>query len=129
LSVHNINTRNKHHLHGPNANLACFQKSTFYADTNFSTSPLYCDNLQELRGKISLGLRQYLHTHFFYSVDEFFMCKDDLYCFCKMCGVLHCQFVYVYLWPIPHCTVFMICLWIHGIYVFWVPWWNPIRAC
>jgi len=28
--IHNINTRNKHHLHRPNANL-CFQKSTFYA--------------------------------------------------------------------------------------------------
>jgi IS1 family transposase len=29
-SIHNINTRNKHHLHRPNANLSCFQKSTLY---------------------------------------------------------------------------------------------------
>ena len=30
-SMHNINTRNNHHLHRPNANLSCFRKSTFYA--------------------------------------------------------------------------------------------------
>jgi len=29
-SVHNINTRKKHHLHRQNANISCFQKSTFY---------------------------------------------------------------------------------------------------
>jgi len=28
LSVHNINARNKHHLHRPNANLSCFQEKT-----------------------------------------------------------------------------------------------------
>jgi hypothetical protein len=27
LEIHNINTRNKHHLRRPNANLPCFQKS------------------------------------------------------------------------------------------------------
>ena len=30
-SIHNINTRSKHHHHRPNANLSCFQKSIFYA--------------------------------------------------------------------------------------------------
>jgi IS1 family transposase len=30
ILVHNSNTRNKHHLHRPNANLSCVQKSTFY---------------------------------------------------------------------------------------------------
>jgi hypothetical protein len=30
-SIHNIKIRNKHDLHRPNANLSCFQKSTFYA--------------------------------------------------------------------------------------------------
>ena len=30
-STHNINTRNRHHRHRPNANLSFFQKSTFYA--------------------------------------------------------------------------------------------------
>jgi hypothetical protein len=30
-SMHNINTRNKHHLHRPNVELSCFQKNTSYA--------------------------------------------------------------------------------------------------
>ena len=30
-SIHNINTRNTHHLHRPNANLSCFQRSVLYA--------------------------------------------------------------------------------------------------
>ena len=30
-SIHNINTKNKHHLHRLNAKLSCFQKSIFYA--------------------------------------------------------------------------------------------------
>jgi len=40
LSMHNINTRNKHHLHRPHANLSCFQKSTFCAGIKiFNTLP------------------------------------------------------------------------------------------
>jgi IS1 family transposase len=31
LSIHNIKTRNKHHLHRPNDKLSCFQKRMFYA--------------------------------------------------------------------------------------------------
>jgi len=34
--VHNISTRNKHHLHRPNANLSCFQKGTLYDAIKFS---------------------------------------------------------------------------------------------
>ena len=37
-SIHNANTRNKLHLHIPNANLPCFQKSTFYAGTKIFNS-------------------------------------------------------------------------------------------
>ena len=37
-SILNINARNKHHLHRPNANLSCFQKSTFYASIKISNS-------------------------------------------------------------------------------------------
>jgi len=28
--------------------------------------------------KFKAALRKHIHTHSFYSVDEFFMCKDDL---------------------------------------------------
>jgi len=30
-NAHSITVRNKHHVHIPNANLSCFQKSTFFA--------------------------------------------------------------------------------------------------
>jgi hypothetical protein len=40
-SIHSIDTKNKHHLHRPNANLSCFQKSTFYTGIRiFSRLPL-----------------------------------------------------------------------------------------
>jgi len=40
LSMHNINTRNKHHLRRPHANLSCLQKSTFCAGIKiFNTLP------------------------------------------------------------------------------------------
>jgi hypothetical protein len=34
--IHNINTRNKPHLHRPNANLPCFQKVHFMLPSKFS---------------------------------------------------------------------------------------------
>jgi len=33
-SVHNINTRNKHHFHRPVVNLSCFHKGASYCDQN-----------------------------------------------------------------------------------------------
>jgi hypothetical protein len=42
--IQNINTRNKHNLHRPNANLYCFQKSTFYVDKNFQQFTMRSDN-------------------------------------------------------------------------------------
>ena len=36
-SIHNFNTKNKHHLHRLSANLSCFRKRTFYAGKKFST--------------------------------------------------------------------------------------------
>jgi len=35
-SEHTINTRNKHHLHRPNANLSCFRKVYFMLASKFS---------------------------------------------------------------------------------------------
>jgi hypothetical protein len=35
------------------------------------------NSTQEWQAKFKATLRKYQHTHFFYSVDEFFMCKND----------------------------------------------------
>ena len=78
-SIHNINTRNKHQLCRPNANLSCFQKSKFYAGIKiFNNLPPSVTILKNDKAKFKTAIRRYLHTLFFYSVDEFFMCKDDL---------------------------------------------------
>jgi IS1 family transposase len=45
-SIHSIDTRNKHHLHRPNANLSCLKKSTFYAGIRiFNRLPLSLTSL------------------------------------------------------------------------------------
>ena len=78
-SIHSINTRNKHHLHRPNANLSCIQKSTFYAGIKiFNSLPLSVTILKMDKAKFKAVLRKYLHTHSCYSVHEYFKCKDDL---------------------------------------------------
>ena len=63
-SIPNINTRNMHHLHTPNANLSCFQKSTFYVGIKiFNSVPCRATILKS---------DKYLNSYTVYSVDEFF---------------------------------------------------------
>ena len=78
-SIHNINTKNKHHFHRPNAKLSCFQKSTFYAGIRiFNSLQRSLTILKNEKAKFKLALREYLNTHCFYSVYTFFICTDDL---------------------------------------------------
>ena len=75
----------------PDANLCCFQKSTFYAGINiFSSLPPSVTILKHDNAKFKKALRKHLHS--FYCVYEFFMCKNY---FCKMFVVFYCKFVYL----------------------------------
>jgi len=81
-SVHNTNTSNKHHhLHQQNSNQALSQTSTFYTGIKvFNSLPPNVTILRNDKTKCflkSADLRKYLHTHSVYSLDDFFMCKDD----------------------------------------------------
>jgi hypothetical protein len=77
--VHNVNTRNKHHLRRPIANLLCFQKSAFYSGIRiFNSLPCSHINLKNEKAQFKVTLRRYLNAHSFYSVDEFLMCTDNL---------------------------------------------------
>lgn len=89
--MYNIYTSNKHHLHAKNANLSYFQKSTFFADIkNFNCLPTNMTVLKNGKAKVKAAVRKCLKTHSCYTVDEYFMYKDDLqYCFFKM-FVLFC---------------------------------------
>ena len=76
---------NKHHFHRPNANLSCFQKSTFYAGIKiFNILSCCLAVLKKDKAKCEVALRQYLSTYTIYFADEFFMCDNDIYdCFVK----------------------------------------------
>jgi hypothetical protein len=78
-SVHSINTRNKHHLHRPIANLSCCQKSAFYSGIGiFSSLPCGLTNLKNGKAQFKVALKRYINAHSFYSVGEFLMCTDNL---------------------------------------------------
>jgi hypothetical protein len=63
LSVHNINTRNKHHLHRPYAHVSCFKKSTFYAGIKiFNRLPPRVTILKNDKAKFKAAVRNYLHA-------------------------------------------------------------------
>jgi hypothetical protein len=65
-SIHNINTRNKHHLHWPNVNLSCFQKSTLYDGIRiYNSLPCRITSLKNEKAKFKVALRRYLNTHSF----------------------------------------------------------------
>ena len=78
-TVHNINTRNKHHLHRPVANLSCFQRGVSYLGIRiFNSLPRSITNLKNDKTQFKEALKKFLNTHTFYSVDEFFTCTDDM---------------------------------------------------
>jgi hypothetical protein len=71
-SVHSINTRNKHDLHRPVANLSCFQKSAFYSGIRiFNSFPHRLTNLKNEKAQLKGALRRY-------SVDKF-LCVQVTY--------------------------------------------------
>ena len=65
-SVHNINTRNKHHLHRPVVNLACFQKGAFYSGIRiFNSLPRSITNLKNEKTQFKVALKSFeMHTRF-----------------------------------------------------------------
>jgi len=79
-SVHSINTRNKHHLHRPIANLACFQKCASYSGIRvFNNLPQSITSLRNDKPQFKVALKIFLYAHSFYSLDEFLACTDDMY--------------------------------------------------
>jgi hypothetical protein len=68
-AIHSVNTRNKNQIHRPIANLSCFQESAYYAGIKiFNSLP---SSLVNKNVKFKVGLKRYLITHCFYSVDVF----------------------------------------------------------
>ena len=61
------------HLHRPNASPSYFQRRTICGGIKiFNSLPPSTTILKNDKAKLIAALRKYLHTHSFYSVDEFF---------------------------------------------------------
>jgi len=102
--IHNINTRNKHHLLRLDANLFCFQRNTFSARIKiFNSLPTSVTILKNDKAKFKAPLRQFLHTHTFYSVEEF-LCAKMIYntAFQSVCSILKCKFIYMCIHDLFH---------------------------
>jgi hypothetical protein len=76
--VHSVDTRNKHNLHRPTANLSCFQKNAYYAGIKiFNNLPSDLKSLMNDKAQFKIALKRYLNTHSLYSDDEFLLSKND----------------------------------------------------
>jgi hypothetical protein len=65
-SVHSINTRNKHHLHRPVANLSCFQKGASYPGVKiFNSLPQNITSLRNVKTQFKVALNNFLYAHSF----------------------------------------------------------------
>jgi hypothetical protein len=79
-----VNTRKKHQLRRPIANISCFQKSAFCTGNNiFNSLPSSLTNLVNKKSQFKVALKRYLNTHCFYCVDEFLMFENDSWCIFK----------------------------------------------
>ena len=119
-SVHNINTRNKRHLHRPVANLSCFQKVASYSGIRiFNSLPRSVTNFKNEKTQFKVALKKFLNSHSFYAVDEVFTCTDDMYYWLYDCVNVSYTVIFllfVCLWHVPHPIV----LWlsrIHGMHI------------
>jgi hypothetical protein len=119
-SVHNINTRNKHHLHRPVASLSCFQKGASYSGIRiFNSLPRSITDLKNEKTQFKVALKKFLNAHSFYSVDELFTCADDMYYWLYDCVNVPYTVIFllfVCLWHVPHPIV----LWLSRIYGMYV---------
>jgi len=116
-STYYINARYKHYLHRPNANMAFFQKNTFYAGIRICKSlPSRLTILKNGKTKFKAALKEntYIHAPF-----TLFVSGQSLILFCKMFIVFHTVKI-VYICVFMTCsypTVFVTHLRIHGMYV------------
>jgi len=71
-SIYDINSR--HNLHTPNANLSCFQKSTFYAGTRTFNSLPSSVTIKNDKKQFRAVFRKYPHKPSIYTVDKSSSC-------------------------------------------------------
>jgi hypothetical protein len=82
-----MNTRQKYNFHLPSSNLSLYQKGVYFTGIKvYNNLPQSIKNLSNDTKEFKSALKNYLHAHSFYSVDEYLnvnreWCKIKLYWF------------------------------------------------
>jgi hypothetical protein len=61
---HNVNTRNKDHVHGRTANLSCLKKIAYYADIKITCLPSNLRSLTNIKAQFKVASKRYLYSLF-----------------------------------------------------------------
>ena len=73
IVYHNNNTRQRNDLHLPQVTLAMYQKGVYYSGIKIINGlPKEIKVVSIKHSKLKIALKHFLHTHSFYSLDEFF---------------------------------------------------------
>jgi hypothetical protein len=68
-----MNTRQKYNYHLPSSNLSLYQKGVYFTGIKvFNNLPQSIKNLSKDTKQFKSALKNYLHAHSFYSIDEYF---------------------------------------------------------
>jgi hypothetical protein len=71
--IHSFNTKNKLNLHPPLSKLTVFQRGPYYSGIKaFNNLPAYIKNLLQTKKQFKQALKEFLHFHSFYSLNEFY---------------------------------------------------------
>jgi hypothetical protein len=71
--IHSFNTKNKLNLHPPLSQLTVFQRGPYYSGIKaFNNLPSYMKNLLQTKKQFKQALKEFLHSHSFYSLNEFY---------------------------------------------------------
>jgi len=78
---HTKGTRQSNNFYQPITNLTIHQKGVHYMGIKiFNSLPPYIKNLSNNVTKFEMYLKQFLHTHSFYSIEEYFQYKPGITC-------------------------------------------------
>jgi hypothetical protein len=71
--IHSFNTKNKSNLHPPPSKLAVLQRGPYYSGIRaFNNLPSYVKNLLQTKKQFKQALKEFLHFHSFYGLNEFY---------------------------------------------------------
>jgi len=85
----NIDTRQRNNLYQSQANLTIYQKGAYYSGIKiFNNLPMEIQNVASNLKKFKIALKQFLYTHSFYTLAEYFIQSWIMYCITKILIIL-----------------------------------------